>query len=356
MVIKDINSIGERGFYGYSLDDTIAVLDVLETQDWTNNHNKALVENSSYSTRLLDIVDDRIRKNDFVELIDNAEERNHVLLQVLRIRTSISQYRLLCLRSDVEQAVLKQVNSANEQFAKTEKSIKDTVSSARADIQKASDSVISSINQYLFNSEEQFESAIDEKIKDKTDHIESQLITTVLTLMGVFSAIITIIMSVVITSSSWLNNANGASAVIAFIVPNLVVAFSVVLLLGVIFSRRGGKYIVISGNNWNHESMASKALHSVRRTQIATIVLIVIFTAVAITFALFQMKLNDEPHTRFILSEDMYECVEVEEEGLEEPILEIEFDFNGKNYRFQYDENYFHDGSIYFCEEHERLE
>ena len=356
MDIKDINSIGESRFYDYSLVDTIAVLDVLEAQDWTNIRDKALEENTSYCTRLLDIVDDRIHKNYFIELVDNAEGRNHVLLQVLRIRTSISQYRLLCLRDDVERSVLKQVDLANDKFKQVEEAIDATIKIAEADVQKASADVRISINEYLSNSEKQFESTIDQKIQAKTDDIEPQLITTVLTLMGVFSAIITIIMSVVITSNSWLNNANSASAIIAFIIPNLVVAFSITLLLGMIFSRRGGKYIVISGDNWNHESMANSALRKVKRIQVATIILIVVFTGVAIGFSLSQMRVNDEPHTRYILSEDMYECVGGEENESEEPILEIEFDFNGKNYRFPYDENYFHDGSIYFCEEHERLE
>lgn len=356
MDIKDINSIGESRFYDYSLVDTIAVLDVLEVQDWTNIRDKALEENTSYCTRLLDIVDDRIHKNYFIELVDNAEGRNHVLLQVLRIRTSISQYRLLCLRDDVERSVLKQVDLANDKFKQVKEAIDATIMIASDDVKKASADVKNSINEYLSKSEKQFESTIVQKIQTKTDEIEPQLITTVLTLMGVFTAVITIIMSVVITSSSWLNNANGASAIIAFIVPNLVVAFSITLLLGAIFSRRGGKYIVISGDNWNHESMAIKALRKVRRTQIVTFVLIAVFAGVAITFALLQMKINDEPHTRFILSEDMYECVEVEEDGSEETIPVIKFDFNGKNYVFQYDESYFHDGSIYFCEEHERLE
>lgn len=356
MDIKDINSIGESSFYGYSLADTMVVLDALEAQDWSNIHNKILEENSSFCTRLLDIVDDRIHKNDFAELVDNAEGRNHILLHVLRIRTSISQYRLLCLRNDVEQTVLEQVRIANKKFEETEKSINVTIQAASDEVQQTSDAVKDSINKHLTKSQTQFETTINDKIKSATDNIEPQIMTTILTLMGVFSAIITIIMSVVITSSSWLNNANGASAIIAFIVPNLVVAFSISILLGVVFSRRSGKYIVISGDDWNHETMATKALQKVRRTQTTTILMVVIFTVICIAFALFEMKINDEPHTRYIFTEDMYDCVEIEDDTSEQSVLVIEFNFSGKNYRFLYDESYFHDGSIYFCEEHERLE
>lgn len=43
-----------------------------------------------------------------------------------------------------------------------------------------------------------------------------------ISVMGIFTSIIVIIMSLVITSSSWLNNASGASAIVAFIVPSCV--------------------------------------------------------------------------------------------------------------------------------------
>lgn len=51
-----------------------------------------------------------------------------------------------------------------------------------------------------------------------------------LSVMGVFTSIIVLIMTLVITSSSWLNNANGASAVIAFLIPSCVVILSVCAL------------------------------------------------------------------------------------------------------------------------------
>lgn len=356
MNIKNINSIGESSFYSYSVEDTLAVLDVLEAQDWTNIQDKTLEENSSFCTRLLDIVDDRIHKNDYKELLDNDEEKNHVLLQVLRVRTNISQYRLLWLRNDVEKSVVEKVKSANEKFEQTENNINETVQTAQEAIQKRRNDVERDINEHLAQSQQSFEEQINIKIKAATDSIEPQLITTTLTLMGVFSAIITIIMSVVITSSSWLNNADGASAVVAFIVPSLVVAFSIAVLLGVVFTRRGGNYIIVSGNNWNHESVANEALKKVQRTQKCTVIFIVIFTLVSLVIAICEIRCNDKPHMRYVLAENMYECIEIEDDLSDETSCVIEFTFNEKNYRFMYNERYFHDGLIYFCEEHNRLE
>ena len=72
-------------------------------------------------------------------------------------------------------------------------------------------------------------------VREEIDESEHNILAHVLSLMGIFSAIITLIMSVVITSASWLNTANGASAIIAFIVPNLVTLIAVFTLLSLIF-------------------------------------------------------------------------------------------------------------------------
>ena len=71
--------------------------------------------------------------------------------------------------------------------------------------------------------------------KEALKDTERNLISHVLSVMGIFTAITTIIMSVVTTSSAWLNNANSSSAIIAFIVPNLVTIFAILVLMAVIF-------------------------------------------------------------------------------------------------------------------------
>lgn len=349
MLITEINAIGETAFYAYSLNRTIDVIETLEKLNWSDIRDKNLEENNDFYSRLLDIVNDKVTNNIFVELTDDAEGKNHLLLRVLRIRTSISQYRLLFLRDDVETKILSRVESA-----KTD--INSIVTGTQDSIQKMSTDVQNSINDHLTESEAAFEETIKEEIKSATGQIEPQLITTILTLMGVFSAVITIIMSVVITSSSWLNNADGASAVIAFIIPNLVVIFSIVILLGMVFSRRDSKVVVISENTWDLTNLSNKALKKARATQKITALMIAIFTIAIVAFSLYEIRVNAEPHVRYILSQGMYECVEIQVDESETPVRYIEFQFNEKIYTFPYDEGYFHDGKLHFCEEHESLE
>lgn len=65
-----------------------------------------------------------------------------------------------------------------------------------------------------------------EKIKNDLAEANKDMIAV----MGIFTSIIVVIMSLVITSSSWLNNAAGASAIIAFVIPSCVAVLAVCAL------------------------------------------------------------------------------------------------------------------------------
>ena len=358
MLIKYLNNIDEFEFHDYSLAKTNEVLHTLENIYWSDISDKNLEENSGFYTRLLDIIDYRVINNAFPEISDNPEEKSHLLLEVLRVKTSISQYRLLFLRADVENKLFERVAEVNESFEKTEAKINCIAADAQLSTKNLSNKTIKQINNHLKESENEFDRKLNKKIKTTINKIEPQLITTVLTLMGVFSAIITIIMSVVITSSSWLNNAEGPSAIIAFIVPNLVVVFSIVILLLVTTSRKNPELVIIPEKNWDRPTLIDKALKKARNTRIGTYIIIVIFTAILVGYALFNLEASDngKPHLRYVLSQGMYDCVETQDDDEESKTTIIEFEINNKNYIFPYDEQYFHEGKLYFCEEHQRLE
>ncbi len=356
MNIKDINNINEFEFDDYSLEETEKILRVMEEANWSNLADKNIEENSGFCTRLLDIVDRRVLNNTFSELIDNPEGKSHLLLRVLRIRTSISQYRLMLLRDEVQQEVRKQAEIANKQFETTRSNIDKVVTDTQNNLKKMSEDTVQKINNHLIESENRFEQKLSEGIQNATNKIEPQLMTTVLTLMGVFSAVITIVMSVVITSSSWLNNANSASAIIAFIVPNLVVVFSIAVLLGIVFSRKNAEIVVLSSDNWEQENTANNALKKLKRLRIAVFSIIFAFLALLMLISIYQINNDKEPHSRYVLSQGMYECVEIQEDDSETSVLMIEFEINGMDYIFPYSEEYFHDNKLYFCEEHQRLE
>ncbi len=194
------------------------------------------------------------------------------------------------------------------------------------------------------------------KFQSQVNDTEHTILTHVLTLMGVFTAVITIILSVATTSSAWLNNASGASAVIAFIVPNLVVIIAMVILLGIVLFHKEPTVVVISDDQQSCDNIANKTLKKARKIQVLTCAFVVIFMTILFFISYSEMKSSEDPHLRYIISPGMYRCFDVIEDSSGKNITYIEFEINNSNYIFPYDDELFHDGKLYFCEKHQRLE
>lgn len=193
-----------------------------------------------------------------------------------------------------------------------------------------------------------------QEVQEQIDDSEHTILSHVLTLMGIFTAIITIVISVVITSSSWLNSANGASAIIAFIVPNLVTLIAVFVLISLIF-------FYIHRDTHAQEGKCSKHKRSLAFTLCIIGLIICVIVSCLFCFAGKDEVIN--PHTIYILSPGEYRTQhEVITPGSANGSIEaqkqsfFEFTFEDKLYRFEYDESYLHDGNLYFCEKHRTLE
>ena len=193
-------------------------------------------------------------------------------------------------------------------------------------------------------------------VQEQIDNSEHTILSHVLTLMGIFSAIITIILSVIITSSSWINNANKSDAVVAFVVPNTVALLSVTLLLSLIFVNNHRNRIEDKTVKQRiRDTIKSIAFHSI----IIIIILGTLISAICLSFA------NDSsyPHVSYILSPGEYSVIpEVitpanPDAGIEEhKEYFFEFIFEDKHYRFTYEESLKHGENLYFCTEHGVLE
>lgn len=190
-----------------------------------------------------------------------------------------------------------------------------------------------------------------ESQKQNIDKLEHTTLSHVLSLMGIFSAVIVIIMSVILTATSWLNNADGASAIVAFTVPNLVALLSVFVLLSLIYL-------------YTHKD-SSVGENSDKRTKIKSIfaiVVIAIILVISITLSIVlvksinKVKEENIPHKQYVISLTDYKIIEIENsEKVKEKFFEVFLD--GERYEFKYDEKYIHDGDrLYFCKEHNTLE
>lgn len=183
------------------------------------------------------------------------------------------------------------------------------------------------------------------KEKDEINKVEHTTVTHALTLMGVFSAIITIIMSVVITATSWLNNADGASAIVGFAIPNLVVLLSISTLLALIYLLFNRDHLI-----------EAKSKPGLKCWVARIIVVFALIVSVLITSVLLaEINKNSTPHIRYIISPEDYTIVESENAN-GEIVLHYVFSFDNQNFMFECCDDYNHNGSLYFCQEHNTLE
>lgn len=202
------------------------------------------------------------------------------------------------------------------------------------------------------------------RLGEKTDKYEHEILTHVLTLMGVFTAIITIIMSVVITSSSWLNNASNSSAVLAFIVPNLVTLFAIVVLLSFVYLYTHD-HKVPEETTRKSKNKKEKLYINVIHKHVSYIV-IVFSMIVSISLVLISVTYRKESniiHSRIILSpgeyivkDEIITPASIDGAQPEEQRSFFQFSIEDKTYLVEYDESLTHNGNLYFCQKHGTLE
>lgn len=337
LTFEELVKIDPSELQKYSYDDTCRVLKTLETIDY-NEESINIIENKGILIHFLNILSGRAYCNKgytpFKELLENDIKKKDFILWILIVKDKM-----------------------NVAFSSTVDSIEEIRGDIEENIKKA-DELNKNTDEKIKKQGDKIKE-YDNKIKEYDDKIyslESRLISNVLTIMGVFSAIITIIMSVVATSSSWLKDAQNASAILAFVIPSAVVVLSMSILLGFVFYQKEKSNVIKTITDFDTNEQTKKILKKSKFFFYLTI----IFAVVAIGFSIVYSSINlskTSVHSRYIISQGIYVIKEVQnDENPENKSIIIEFEFNQKNYVFPYDESLIHGGKIFFCEEHNMLE
>ena len=329
MTLDQISQINEFEFASFSYTKTCEVLDLIESIDLISINNIFLTENRGIIINMLYIMDGRVKHKPnytpFYEIENDKNEKSLFILRVTNVLSNLTNWYL----STKENATKKQLDDYEKRADEIKENL-DTIGNSFAEKKKE----------------------LDEKINS----LEQRITTNVLTIMGVFAAIITIIMSVVATSSSWLKDAQNASAILAFVIPSAVVVLSMSILLGFVFYQKEKSNVIKTITDFDTNEQTKKILKKSKFFFYLTI----IFAVVAIGFSIVYSSINlskTSVHSRYVLSQGMYVIKEVQNnENPENKSIIIEFEFNQKNYVFPYDESLIHSGKIFFCEDHNMLE
>ncbi len=354
----DLNTLKENDLRGFSYSQTKDVIIELEKIRLPNIDGIDAIEKVETYYSFATIIKNRVDNHEFVELSEKGKnpeiKKLHMTLDLLLASFKFSldvnklQKRMVKLDGQVQNTV-NDYNSKKTALEEQIKSVETNIEDFQRRMIKSDAQVKRTEKDYKkqkLSLEKKIQS-VETNIEDFQKHLddsEHTVLTHVLTLMGVFTAVITIIMSVVITSGSWLNSANSASAIVAFTVPNLVAILAVVVLLSLTFIYQR------SFSNNHYQSKGSIWLF------VGLFVLILIISCVMGWVTVSQTRSSKAVEVQYIIPPEKYSVVENVDEETGEKGAVYEFSVEGKIYKFKYDEKYLHDGNLYFCLEQETLE
>ena len=347
----DFSDFNSEDLWDYTYNEVIALIEEMENSLIITSNAAKSIEAIAGTLSCIPIITYRVDEYDFKEIsrekvAEDSIARNDRQLLQLRLRTLHVSCKALCESVNIADDYNKKKQELEKAVTDLQTSLGDTKARIDLSLENAQTRVTESLkhNEGLTkNLVKQVQKKL-QKAEKKLDDSEHNMLTHVLTLMGVFTAVITIIMSVVITSSSWLNNADGASAFFALAVPNLVAIFAVIVLVGLVFiyqngvlSKPGKSKVVI----WFLSGITA---------------LVLILTCLMGWCAISYTQPCKASQVHYVISPSEY-SIEQEinsETGKKETFCV--FVFEGESFRFPYDNKYIHDGNLYFCKEHRTLE
>ena len=332
----DLCNLDPEELWAYKYDRILDVVQAIDQKLYNMSNEVEEIEAIVSSLEHINIITLRVEEYDFPEIsreitaksIDARNER-----QWLQLRLKMT---FLSCKSVLDNARV--VTNYNEKKTELEQSIADLhkeLEENKLEIDNSLADAQSKVNNQLISA------------KNELQDSEHNVLTHVLALMGVFSAVITIVMSVVITSSSWLNNADGASAVLAFVIPNAVAILAVIVLMFLVFL-----YTNASTGSDTHPIKSKVA----KNLFITLLVIVVVLTGLLIWTAVSYTQKCEPNHTHYIICPDEYTIASQKIPNSNSEELYLQFIFEEKNYRFEFDERYIHNGNLYYCQEHNTIE
>jgi len=369
----DLENFRESELQEYNYQKILKVVDNLEKKFYDQGSLVQDVEKLDSYFSIAALINSRIEKGDFEEL-SNLDDKTKMQLRVNTLRNNF----LMLLK--INSMMVSYKKSIDTTFENEKKEIDDKQKTIEKEINDKQEHFSEKFNQEKENLTENLLTFL-EKEKEQISGIEHKTLTHVLSIMGIFSAIITIILSLITTTASWINNSTQSDMFLAFIVPNGVALVAVFALMILVYyfvnyhNNNEGKNDEADNNKGKtNEKLDDKKeeLKQEKKRKPVYIMLsvVVIISALLLLGYIATQNIKSPAHIRYIISSEQYEVIEDTEKSPHKcphniecncnNIMDIkeyfEFTFEDKLYRFEYDESYIHNGNLYFCAEHEVLE
>ena len=344
----DLSTLNENELRTFSYADTRAVIVELE-QIWISDFTgiDAIEKVETYFS-FVKLIKNRVSHHEFCELSGKSKRDARQYLHA-RLNFLFSSFKYFLEINSLQKRMDQREQKLDASILDIQNQLQTTVedyNAKKSEIETNVANVQTEFHTTVNSTKTDLEGKV-EAFQERINDSEHTILTHVLTLMGVFSAVITIIMSVVITSSSWLNSADGASAITAFTIPNLVALLAVIVLISLVF---------IYHNAVNKSTLATpKSAVTIVFFSIVLVIILILSIAMA-QVAVSHIETTKAAHVRYVISPSEYTVVEDTVDDPDACVRHFEFSIEKINYSFTYDEIYIHDGNLYFCIEHNMLE
>ena len=321
-MLKNLDELKEKDVRALDYNETLDLIDILENNPLSQSGLIAATEKYETYISFINIIKERVENNSFCEL-KTKKSKTEIINRLNQIKDKMSYFIGLV---NVMRSNLLQIET---QLKLSQQEINTKVEESQAILKQEVDNTVTQVQDKVKEAE------------NKLDVSEHNILTHVLTLLGVFSAIIITIMSVVITSSSWLNNADSYEAIIAFVAPTLVIIFAVTVLLSLV-------YFFHERNNYKDKDQRKGVYPFFGFVALIIIVIVLIVGWLAYLQAI-SCKAT---HTRYVIEREAYEVFQ----DKENESTYLKFIYEEKEYVFPYEEKILHDEKLYFCIQHQELE
>lgn len=325
----DLLKLKEQELRKFSYADTKAIVVALEGAKVSDLETIDGLERIETYLSFVKIITNRIENDEFEELC--GEEQN------VRSDRELLNQRLSYLQLNFK--LILEMLSLRKRVTERDQKYDSDISKIQNDLEKTIVDYTEKKNEIESNLKDQVHS-----LQHQLDNSEHSMLTHVLTLMGVFSAVVTIIMSIVVTSSSWLNGADSSSAIVAFSIPNLVSVLAVIVLMTMVFVYHNA----INGFS-SFEKKSALIFFGATFFVVLSLSVVIGMSSISHTNA------TKASHICYVISPSEYVIVGDSSDS-DEGLRYIEFWKDSQKYSFSYGEEYIHDEGLFFCVEHCTLE
>lgn len=191
--------------------------------------------------------------------------------------------------------------------------------------------------------------------KDDLKDEEHRILTHVLALLGFFTALVTIILSTVSATTSWLNKSDSADFGFAILVPSAIIIISMIAMFTLLYLLIFRKYDAKNEQDENESKSENVVRKKDFRVHISILILAII-CFVLLSFMIINSCLNKEKKEPISEEKEEHIILHITDYRLDLEANKIIYTFDGNELSMECNMDLVHSDGLHYCVEHKTFE